>query len=99
MRVMLRAHLDTQLSNEAVRNGTLPKIMQSMAERLKPEAAYFGPSEGGRCCTFVFDMQDSSLLPSIAEPLFEGLGAKIEIQPVMNSEDLKKGLAAVMQQG
>ncbi|MEV8090949.1 DUF3303 family protein [Streptomyces nigra] len=95
MRVMLRAHLDTQISNEALKNGTLPQIMQSMTERLKPEAAYFGPSEGGRSCTFVFDMQDSSLLPTITEPLLEGLGAKIEIQPVMNSEDLKKGLAAL----
>lgn len=95
MRVMLRAHLDTQISNEAVKNGTLQKIMQSMAEQLKPEAAYFGPSEGGRSCTFVFDMQDSSQLPTIAEPLLDALGAKIEIQPVMNSEDLQKGLAAV----
>ncbi|WP_333754593.1 DUF3303 family protein [Streptomyces sp. IBSBF 3352] len=95
MRVMLRARLDTQISNEALRNGTLPQIMQSMTERLKPEAAYFGPSEGGRSCTFVFDMQDSSLLPTITEPLLEGLGAKIEIQPVMNSEDLQKGLAAL----
>ncbi|WP_406191846.1 MULTISPECIES: DUF3303 family protein [unclassified Streptomyces] len=95
MRVMLRAQLDTQMSNEAIKNGTLPKVMQSMTEQLKPEAAYFGPSQGGRSCTFVFDMQDSSMLPTIAEPLFEGLGAKIEIQPVMNSEDLQKGLAAL----
>lgn len=71
--------------------------MQSMTERLKPEAAYFGLSEGGRCCTFVFDMQDSSLLPTIVEPLFEGLGAKVESQPVMNSEDMQKGLAALQQ--
>ncbi|GGR76849.1 hypothetical protein GCM10010252_14310 [Streptomyces aureoverticillatus] len=97
MRVMLRAHLDTQISNEALKSGKLPKIMQTLTERLKPEAAYFGPSKGGRCCTFVFDMQDSSQLPTIAEPLFEGLGAKIEIQPVMNSEDLQKGLAALQQ--
>jgi hypothetical protein len=97
MRVMLRARMDTEVSTEAVKNGTLPKIMQSMTERLKPEAAYFGPGDGGRCCTFVFDMQDSSQLPSIAEPLFEGLGARIEIQPVMNSDDLQKGLAALRQ--
>ncbi|MEU9064782.1 DUF3303 family protein [Streptomyces sp. NPDC048430] len=89
--------MDTQVSNEAIKNGTLQKLMQSMTERLKPEAAYFGPSEGGRSCTFVFDMQDSSRLPTIAEPLFEVLGAKIEIQPVMNSEDLQKGLAALQQ--
>ncbi|WP_328326110.1 MULTISPECIES: DUF3303 domain-containing protein [unclassified Streptomyces] len=95
MRVMLRARMDTQLSNEAVKNGTLQKIMQSMSERLKPEAAYFGPVKGGRACTFVFDMQDSSLLPAIAEPLFQELGAEIEIQPVMNTEDMQKGLAAL----
>lgn len=97
MRVMLRAHMDTQISNEAIKNGTLPEIMNSMAGLLKPEAAYFGPGEGGRCCTFVFDMQDSSQLPTIAEPLFEGLGARIEIQPVMNIEDMRKGLAALQQ--
>lgn len=97
MRVMLRAHLDTQISNEALKDGTLPKIVESMMERLKPEAAYFGPGEGGRTCTFVFDMQDSSMMPPIVEPLFEGLGARVEIQPVMNSEDLRKGLAALQQ--
>ncbi len=97
MRVMLRAHLDTQASNEAIRNGTLSKIMEGMVERLKPEAAYFGPSEGDRSCTFVFDMQDSSQLPTIAEPLFQGLGARFEIQPVMNAADLKKGLTALQQ--
>ncbi|WP_395298498.1 DUF3303 family protein [Kitasatospora hibisci] len=97
MRVMLRAHLDTQVTNEALRSGTLLRVMESTMERLKPEAAYFGPSEGGRSCTFVFDMQDSSLLPTIAEPLFEELGAKIEIQPVMNREDMQKGLAALQQ--
>ncbi|WP_185299819.1 DUF3303 family protein [Streptomyces finlayi] len=95
MRVMMRAHLDTQVSNDALKSGQLLKVMQEMMEALKPEASYFGPSEGGRSCTFVFDMQDSSRLPSIAEPLFEQLGARIEIQPVMNAEDMKKGLAAL----
>ncbi|MET9529815.1 MULTISPECIES: DUF3303 family protein [unclassified Streptomyces] len=97
MRVMLRARMDTQVTNEAVKNGTLPKIMQALADRLKPEAAYFGPIKGGRACTFVFDMQDSSLLPAIVEPLFQTLGAEIEIQPVMNTEDMQKGMAALKQ--
>lgn len=95
MRVMLRARLDTQISNEAIKNGTLPKIMQSVTEQLKPEAAYFGPGDGGRTATFVFDMEDSSRIPSIAEPFFLELGAEIEIYPVMNAEDLHKGLAAL----
>ncbi|MCT2589400.1 hypothetical protein LHJ74_05555 [Streptomyces sp. N2-109] len=97
MRVMLRARMDTQIANEAIRNGSLPKLMQSMTEQLKPEAAYFGPTRGGRSCTFVFDMQDSSQMPSIAEPLFQELGAEIEIHPVMNGEDMRKGLASLKQ--
>jgi hypothetical protein len=94
---MLRAHLDTQVANQALKSGRLPEIMESMMERLDPEAAYFGPSQGGRSCTMVFDMQDSSTLPTVAEPLFQELGAKIEIQPVMNPEDMRKGLAALRQ--
>ncbi|WP_433476640.1 hypothetical protein ACQPZP_06060 [Spirillospora sp. CA-142024] len=94
---MLRAQMDTQVSNESIRSGRLPEIMKSMMERLNPEAAYFGPSEGGRACTMVFDMQDSWTLPTIAEPLFQELGAKIEIQPVMTRDDLDKGLSALQQ--
>ncbi|MEU8677532.1 hypothetical protein [Streptomyces sp. NPDC048560] len=95
MRVMLRARMDTQMSNKLIKSGELQKVMEKMLQDLKPEAAYFGPSDGGRSCTFVFDMQDSWRLPSIAEPLLEELGAKIEIQPVMNVEDMQKGLAAL----
>jgi hypothetical protein len=94
---MLRARLDTQRSNEALKSGKLLEVVESMMDRLNPEAAYFGPSEGGRSCTFVFDLQDSSMLPTIAEPLFQELGAKIEIQPVMSPEDMRKGLAALQQ--
>ncbi|MDI3402346.1 DUF3303 family protein [Streptomyces cavernicola] len=95
MRMMLRARLDTQASNEAIKNGTLPKLIQQVTETLKPEAAYFGPSDGGRACTFVFDMQDSSQMPTIAEPFFSELGAEIELHPIMNAEDLQKGLSAL----
>ncbi|GAA1806930.1 hypothetical protein [Actinomadura chokoriensis] len=95
MRVMLRAVMDTGMSNEAIKSGRLPEIVQALVDRLDPEAAYFGPGDGGRCCVLVFDMQDSSTLPTIAEPLFQELGAKLEVHPVMNREDLQKGLAAL----
>ncbi|TDD27098.1 hypothetical protein E1287_35305 [Actinomadura sp. KC06] len=95
---MLRAHLDVTLANKAITSGKLPEVVESLMARLNPEAAYFGPSRGGRSCTIVFDMQDSSTLPTIAEPLFQELGAKIEIQPVMNADDMRKGLAAWQQQ-
>jgi len=95
MRVMLRAVMDTQISNDAIKTGRLLEIMKSLVDRLDPEAAYFGPGDGARCCILVFDMQDSSTLPTIAEPLFQELGAKLEMHPVMNREDLQKGLASL----
>ena len=95
MRVMLRAVMDTQVSNGAIKTGRLSEIVNSLVDRLDPEAAYFGPGYGERCCVLVFDLDDTATIPTIAEPLFQELGAKIEITPVMNREDLQKGLAAL----
>ena len=63
--------------------------------KLKPEAAYCVAERGRRCALFFFDMRDASDIPGIAEPLFVGLHAEIELAPVMNADDLKKGLGAV----
>jgi hypothetical protein len=42
-------------------------------------------------------MKDSSEIPVIAEPLFIGLGAQLELVPVMNPDDLRKGLKTAME--
>jgi hypothetical protein len=42
-------------------------------------------------------MNDASDIPRIAEPLFAGLNAKVQLLPVMNADDLKKGLDAARQ--
>ncbi|MFM9457074.1 DUF3303 family protein [Streptomyces europaeiscabiei] len=95
MRVLFRARMDTEKSNEAIRNGTLGKLMQASMEQVKPEAAYFTTDGGQRTCFMVFDMQESSQMPSIAEPFFLELGADVTYTPVMNPEDLQKGLSAL----
>jgi hypothetical protein len=95
MRVMLKATLDTEKSSEAIKGGKLPEVIKSTMDRIKPEAAYFLPEAGQRCCVFVFDMRDSADLPTLAEPFFSELGAKVEVSPVMNPDDLQKGLAAL----
>ncbi|MGP3922852.1 DUF3303 family protein [Streptomyces sp. 8N616] len=95
MRMMFKARLDTPASNEAVKSGTLPQVIQSTIDRLHPEAAYFLPEEGHRSCVMVFDLEDPSQIPSIAEPFFTEFDAEVDFQPVMNLEDLQKGLAAL----
>jgi hypothetical protein len=44
-----------------------------------------------------FDMKDASEIPAIAEPLFAGLNARIQLLPVMNADDLKRGLDSARQ--
>ena len=64
-----------------------------MLETLQPEAAYFGPEGGIRTAFIVFDLADPSQLPAISEPLFSNFKARIEIFPVMDRDDLRRGLS------
>lgn len=94
MRTLLKVSMDVVASNKAIMDGSLPKIMQETMDKIKPEAAYFQADDGRRACFMVFDLKDASEIPSIAEPFFIGFNAKVDFSPVMNAEDLKKGLEA-----
>ena len=97
MRTMIRVTIPVEMGNTTIKNGQLPKVMGSFVERWKPEAAYFyADNLGRRTGSFVIDLPDSSDIPSIAEPFFQELGASVELTPVMNAEDLKKGLEKAM---
>ena len=93
MRMMMKVQVDTEAGSRAIADGSLPQLMQETLEKLQPEAAYFGPENGIRTAFIVFDLQDPSQLPSISEPLFRTMKANIEMFPVMDREDLQKGLA------
>lgn len=92
MRVMLKVSIPVERGNIAVKDGTLKKIIGESLERLKPEAAYFLPEDGRRTAIMVFDLADQSDIPSIAEPFFLAFDAAVSIIPVMNADDLTKGL-------
>ena len=94
MRMMLKASLANEPGNKGIKDGSLPKTMMSMVEQLKPESAYFTCENGLRTAFFIFDMKDASQMPPVAEPFFM-IGASVTMTPVMNQDDLKKGLEAV----
>ena len=79
--------------NQAIKDGTLAAVIQRTAERWKPEAMYFTTFNGERTAFLVFDLPDSSGIPSFAEPFFTELNAGVELAPVMNGDDLQKGLS------
>jgi len=94
MRMMLRFEFGLAQTNEAIQSGTVDAINAQLMDHTKPEAAYFGTENGRRTGYLVFDMVDSAQIPVIAEPLFQRMDATVEFIPVMNADDLRRGLAA-----
>ena len=92
MRMMMKVQMDTEAGSRAIADGSLPQALQQTLGDLQPEAAYFGPEAGVRTAFIVFDLQDPSQLPPIAEPLYSKFAARIQMFPVMNREDLQQGL-------
>ena len=97
MRTMIRVKVPVESGNHGIKNGTLQKVVGEAMERLRPEAAYFYPEQGVRCALMIVNMEDASQIPTIAEPFFMALNASVELIPVMNAEDLKKGLSQIPQ--
>ena len=95
MRMMLKFTLPVEKSNTAINDGSLGKTMDSILNKLKPEAAYFAPLDGKRAGMIFFDMAEPSQIIEAVEPPFLNLNATTELVPVMNADDLRKGLAKV----
>ena len=95
MRVLVRVILPNEAGNRAIKGQDFIKNIQSFMDNYKAEAAFFTPLNGDRSANFIIDMPSSDMMATIAEPFFE-MGARVEMQPVMNFEDLKKGLSAAM---
>jgi hypothetical protein len=95
MRVMARVSMPVESGNRSVKDGRLPATIQRTAERWKPEAMYFTTFDGRRTAFMVFDMPESADIPAFAEPLFQELGAEVILAPVMNGDDLERGLSRV----
>lgn len=93
MRVLMTVRMDTEKANKAITDKSLAQKMQSVLDRIKPEAAYFGATDGHRTAFIVFDLEDPTGIPTAAEPFFQHLGAKIDLMPVMDFKDVQTGLA------
>jgi len=93
MRMLMTVQMETEAASRSMQDGSLPKLMESTLEQLHPEAAYFSTHEGLRTAYIVFDLQDPARMVEVAEPLFAGLNAKIDLTPAMKPEDLREGMS------
>jgi len=92
MRFLVRAQISTDTGNRMIKN---PQFMQNLEDYIKKvnaEASYFFEAGGDRTFVFIVNLESSDMIPSVAEPLFQDFGAKVEFHPVMVLEDLKNAL-------
>jgi hypothetical protein len=95
MRFIIRVKIPTEAGNKAVKDPNFLKNLEDYMNKAKPEAAYFFEADGDRVAAFVVDLQSADQIVVLAEPLFNGMGAKVEFHPVMNFDDLKKGISQI----
>jgi hypothetical protein len=97
MRFMLTFRVPPEEGNAAMKDGSFMSAFQSVMEDLQPEAAYLADIEGARGGYLVVNMDDASQIPAIAEPLFLGLSATVQIHPVFTLDDMPRVTEAVEQ--
>jgi hypothetical protein len=96
MRMMMQLTIPVEAGNQAARTGAFGSTLQRILEPLKPEAVYFTAGvTGERGGIVVFDLQDLSQLPGIAEPFFLAYNARVTFLPAMSAQDLAKALPGI----
>lgn len=93
MRFLLRVQIPVEAGNSMVQDPNFLDKIEDYIKTVNAEAAYFGPSRGGRSMFFVVGMDNEIMIPALLDPLFQEFKAKIEVNPVMLFEDLKKAFS------
>ena len=90
MKFMVTFQMQGEKANAALRDRNFGEKMQQLLNDFHAESVYFSTINGERGCHMVLNLDDPSMIPKIAEPLFFWLGAKVNFYPVMTPEDLQK---------
>ena len=79
MRMMLKFTLPVEKGNAAFRDGSLARVLESIMNKLKPEAAYFAPFKSKRGAMVFFNLTDVTDRRS-PRAAFLNLNAETELQ-------------------
>jgi len=88
MKILANIEFPLEPFNSMIRNGTIGATLGGILEAIKPEAAYFYSPNGCRGGTFIFNIDDVSQIPKIAEPFFLKFNAKFDYNLVMSPQDI-----------
>ncbi|HEY7228429.1 MAG TPA: hypothetical protein VH481_09920 [Nitrososphaeraceae archaeon] len=99
MRVIVRAMVPTVAGNKAVLDPNFLNKIEDYINKFNCEASYFTEVNGNRTFVFVLDLPSPDMIPAIAEPLFQGFDANVEVHPAMNLQDLKSAISKFQKLG
>ena len=90
MRTLLNVRIPHEPFNTLVREGKAGEIIKKIISDIKPESIYFTEQGGTRGAVIIFDIKESSQIPSFSEPFFLNFNADCEFRIAMSPEDLGK---------
>ena len=96
MRFLIKISFPVEAGNAAAKKDGF-KVIQTILEQQRPEAAYFIADGGRRTGILIMNIAEPADIPRIAEPWFLALNASIEATPAMIPEDLQKAAPAIEQ--
>jgi hypothetical protein len=88
VRFLAKVTIPKDVEDEASKSGALQRAVQSVIDRLKPEAAYFFEQDGGRECVFIINLDVGASLKA----MFSDLQPSIYVTPVVNTAEFQQGL-------
>ena len=92
MRFLIHAKIPTEAGNLMLHDPNLLNKLQTYINKVKAETTYFFEEEGDRIAAFIVDISRASEIPVLIEPLFSGMGARVQLHPIMSFDDLKNGI-------
>ncbi len=95
MRCLAKVSIPLEAGNAAAKDGF--KVIRTILEQQRPEAAYFIADSGRRTGILIMDIKEAAEIPRIAEPWFLALNATVEAIPAMIPEDLQKAAPDIEQ--
>jgi hypothetical protein len=91
--MLLKWELGLEAANQAIRNGRWRSSTNPSWRASNLRLPISETEKGTRTAYIFFDLDDPAQIHVIAEPLFQNLSSKVEFIPVMNADELQRGLA------
>jgi hypothetical protein len=91
MLFIVKATIPNDAGNEMVKSGpAMQALMDKIMGDVRPEAAYFSIADGQRTLFLVVNIEKAEEMVRLAEPLWLGIEADVDVFPAMSVSDFDK---------